>query len=140
MNKNLASLFSKTSYEPINEVETKPKATAKQKEAKEKYDLLRKGKSNFSVKNKIVILTDDGVATGTTISLAIQILKKQKPKKLIVAIPVASSESVLKLKKLVDEIICLDQPENLMAIGEFYEDFTQVEDEEAKKLLEKETK
>lgn len=113
---------------------------AKQKEAKEKYDLLRKGKSNFSVKNKIVILTDDGIATGTTISLAIQILKKQKPKKLILAIPVASSESVLKLKKLVDEIICLDQPENLMAIGEFYEDFTQVEDEKAKKLLEKETK
>lgn len=108
----------------------------KQKEAKEKYELLRKGKSSFSVKDKIVILTDDGVATGTTISLAIQILKKQKPEKLILAIPVAPSETVPKLKKLVDEIVCLDQPQNLMAVGQFYEDFTQVEDEEVKKILE----
>lgn len=107
----------------------------KQKEVKEKYDLLKEGKPAHSVRNKIIILTDDGVATGATISLAAQILKKQKPKKLILAIPIALPEIIVKLKKIADKVICLSQPKFFTAIGQFYENFIQIEDEEVKKLL-----
>lgn len=113
----------------------KEQIKVKQKEVKEKYDLLRGRKPAYSIKNKIIILTDDGVATGATISLAIQILKKQKPKKLILAIPIAPPETIIKLKKIADKVICISQPKFLIAIGQFYENFIQTEDEEVKKLL-----
>ena len=114
---------------------TEKQIKIKQEEAKEKYNLLRGNKPKYSIKNKVIILTDDGVATGATISLAIQILKKQKPKKLILAVPVAPPETVARLKKITDGVICIDQPQNFMAIGEFYEDFTQTEDGEVRELL-----
>jgi len=107
----------------------------KQKEVKAKHDLLRGGKPAYSVKNKIIILTDDGIATGATMSLAAQILKKQKIKKLIIAIPLAPPEAIVKLKNIADEVICINQPKFLMAIGQFYKNFIQTEDEEVKKLL-----
>ena len=108
---------------------------AKQKEAKERYNLLRGRKASSSIKNKIIILTDDGIATGATMMLAAQILKKQKPKKLVIAIPVAPPETITKLKKIADKVICLNPAKYLMAIGEFYSNFVQTEDEEVKKLL-----
>lgn len=111
----------------------------KQNEAREKCELLkgkkgRKGKPK--IKNKIIILVDDGVATGATVFMGIEILKKQGAKKVIVAVPVGPPETIAKLKKVADELICLAQPEYFMAISEFYKDFRPVEDEEVKKLLE----
>lgn len=110
----------------------------KQNEAREKYELLkgkkgRKGKPK--IKNKIIILVDDGVATGATVFMGIKILKKQGAKKVIVAVPVGPPETIAKLRKAADEAICLAQPEYFMALGEFYQDFRPVEDEEVKRLL-----
>lgn len=107
----------------------------KQQEVKERYQELRGNKPIYSVKNKTIILIDDGVATGATMIMAIQILKKQAPKKIIVAVPVAPPETVIKLKLIADEVVCLLEPANLMAIGQFYENFEQVETEEVKKCL-----
>ncbi len=87
------------------------------------------------LKDKIVILIDDGVATGHTLRLAIQLIKQQHPKKLIVAVPVGPPETMKNLD--VDEVICPLQPEYLMAIGRFYKRFPQVEDEQAIELLQK---
>ncbi|MBL7159907.1 phosphoribosyltransferase [Candidatus Microgenomates bacterium] len=88
-----------------------------------------------NLKNKTVILTDDGIATGATVEVAIKVIKAQKPKKLIVAMPVAPPETVKKLKPLVDEFICLATPAIFWAVGQFYQEFEQVEDEEVIKIL-----
>ncbi len=93
----------------------------------------RGDKPALSLKDKIVILTDDGIATGNTMRLAVQLIKQQHPKQLIVAVPVAPAESLAKLN--VDQIVCPLQPEHLLSVGQFYKRFDQVEDEQAIELL-----
>jgi len=91
-----------------------------------------KGKVEIpNLKDKIVILTDDGVATGSTIKVSIELIKQQQPKKIVVAIPVGPPETIHEIAQQVDEIICLEQPTTFFAIGAFYDNFLQVEDEEA---------
>lgn len=91
-----------------------------------------KGKVEIpNLKDKIVILTDDGVATGSTIKVSIELIKQQNPKKIVVAIPVGPPETIHEIAQQVDEIICLEQPTSFFAIGAFYDNFPQVEDEEA---------
>jgi len=105
---------------------------AKLKERSQQY----RGRKPFPVlKDKIAILVDDGVAMGHTISAAIDFVRKEKPKKVVVAVPVGSKEAVARLQKKADEVICLSVPESFMAIGQFYAQFEQVEDEEAVRLL-----
>ncbi|MFH1521907.1 MAG: phosphoribosyltransferase family protein [archaeon] len=106
---------------------------SKQKEARERYDFLSKDRTPESLKDKDVILIDDGIATGETMALAVQIVKKKSAKKVIVAVPVASEDSLEKLN--ADEVICLLKPKTLGAIGEFYIDFLPVEDSEVKRIL-----
>ncbi len=88
-----------------------------------------------NLKNRIVILVDDGIAMGYTMGAAIDLVRKEKPKKVIVAIPVGSPEAVSRLQRKADEVICLDVPEFFMAIGQFYQQFEQVDDDEAIRLL-----
>lgn len=108
------------------------KITAAIHEKYKKY----KGKVEIpQLKGKTVIIADDGIATGSTMVISIEIVKQQKPKKVVIAIPVGPPETIDKLNKQVDEVICLEQPEVFFAIGEFYEYFPQVEDEEAIKYL-----
>jgi len=89
------------------------------------------------LKGKIVILVDDGVATGATAEAAILCLKRKKPQELIVATPVSSRDSYESIQNLVDEIVVLETPEDFYAVGQFYRDFPQVTDEEVKSLLHK---
>lgn len=95
----------------------------------------RDGKKLTYIKDKIIILVDDGVATGFTMIVAINALKEEGIKKLIVAIPVSPQDTFMKLKSLVDEIVCLKMPEFFLAIGEFYNEFEQLTDKEVKQLL-----
>ncbi len=106
----------------------------KQKEAKKRYDFLFEGRTPKSLKNKKVILIDDGIATGETMKLAVQIVKKNSPRKVIVAIPVASKQALERLD--ADKIVCITKPRDLSAVGEFYTDFLPVEDSEVKIILE----
>lgn len=101
----------------------------------EKEKRLRGKRKALKIKGKTVILTDDGIATGATAEAAIKVIQHQEPKKLIVAMPVAPSESVKKLKPLVDEFICLSTPALFWAVGQFYQEFEQVTDEEVIKIL-----
>lgn len=107
----------------------------KQQEVQERYKLLRGKRKAVPWKGKVVLLTDDGVATGATMIMAIQMLRKQGVKKMHVAVPVAPRGTVQRLKVVADEVICLEQPAFFHAIGEFYKDFKQVEDEEVIKIL-----
>jgi putative phosphoribosyl transferase len=84
---------------------------------------------------RIVIILDDGIATGSTMIAALQALREKKPAKLIVATAVAPPDTVRRLAKSADEIVCLDQPSEFYAVGQFFEDFSQVSDEEAIEIL-----
>ena len=97
-----------------------------------------KGKYELqSLKNKIVILTDDGIATGFTTRVAINYIKSQNPKKVILAVPVAPSDFANQIKKEVDEFICLHSTNLFFAISQFYDYFPQMGDEEVKNYLKK---
>lgn len=112
-------------------------------ELQEKRALLKKRQASYytnsigpiSLHNKIVILVDDGIATGRTFLETIKLIKTQKPQRIIAAIPVAPPDTLAKIQLEVDELICILQPNFLQAIGQFYQDFAQVEDAQAIKLL-----
>ena len=94
-------------------------------------------KTPISLKGKIAIIVDDGIATGNTLMATIPLLRKSFPKKIVIAVPVASQRSFYKLSKEVDEIVALLVPEIFHGVGEFYEDFEQVSDEEVNVFLDK---
>jgi putative phosphoribosyl transferase len=87
------------------------------------------------VQDRRVILVDDGLATGATMRVAIAALRQQQPARIIVAIPVAPSSTVEKLRQEADEVFCLATPEPFFAIGRWYVDFSQTSDEEVHDLL-----
>ncbi len=87
------------------------------------------------LKNKIVILIDDGIATGATMKAAIQAVRQQQPQSIIAAVPVADKEIQYSFQLLVDEFICPMLVEHLQAVGLWYNDFSQTEDEEVHELL-----
>jgi putative phosphoribosyl transferase len=82
------------------------------------------------LKNKTVILVDDGIATGATMFASIKAMRKEGAKKVVVAIPVASTSALEKVKVAADDVICLYDTEDFGAVGYFYDDFRQTEDEE----------
>ena len=91
-----------------------------------------------SIKNKTVIIIDDGIATGNTLVLTVELITKQKPASIIVAVPVAPASAIKRLNSLgkLREIVCLEIPANFYAVGQFYEDFEQVTDMEEINILE----
>jgi len=96
------------------------------------------GKSKFpDIKDKVVILTDDGLATGHTFFAAVDFVKSQKPKKIIAAVPVGPPDNLEILKKKVDELVVLETPAMFMAVGEFYSEFEQLTDEDVLSYLKK---
>jgi len=102
---------------------------------KERYKFFMGNHKPLSLENKVVIIIDDGIATGNTILSSIKMLRRRKPKKIVVAVPVASSDASEKIKKEVDDFICLYTPEPFIGVGLHYIDFTQVSDEEVIRLL-----
>lgn len=86
-----------------------------------------RGSKNYDLKGRTVILVDDGIATGATIFVAIEWIKKQDPKRLVVAVPVGPQDTLEKLKQIV-EVVVLESPYSFGAVGEFYDIFDQVED------------
>lgn len=93
------------------------------------------GRMPLPATNRVAIVVDDGLATGATARAALRALKRQKPRRLILAIPVAPAETVAALKAEADEIVCLQVVEDFIAVGAYYRDFQQVEDDEVTRLL-----
>lgn len=102
---------------------------------KEKYELYMGNKEPMDIKDKNVILVDDGIATGNTLLASIKMLRKQKPAKIIVAVPVLPYATVPIFEKNTDEFIYLIASKSFRGVGGFYEEFNQVEDEEVIKIL-----
>ena len=80
------------------------------------------------VQGRVVIVVDDGLATGATMLAALQALRRHKPLRLVCAIPVASPHALSKIQAVADETVCLSAPEDFMAVGQFYRQFPQVSD------------
>ena len=110
------------------------------KEISRRITLYRSGKGIPPIDGKIIILVDDGVATGATIKAAISTLKKEKIVRLVAALPVSSKEAEEEIKKTVDEWVCPKTPVDFAAVGNYYQDFIQVSDEEVVELLKQKTK
>lgn len=114
------------------EAETKKQV----EEIKRREQTYLQGKAPLSVKDKIVLVIDDGIATGATAIAAVRALKQQSPAKVILAVPVAPQESKELLNSEADEVIVLQTPPDFYAVGQFYETFEQTTDEEVQQLLE----
>jgi putative phosphoribosyl transferase len=110
------------------------------KEISRRITLYRSGKGIPPLDGKFIILVDDGVATGATIKAAISTLKNEKIVRLVAALPVSSKDAEEEIKKTVDEWICPETPVDFAAVGNYYQDFIQVSDEEVVELLKQKTK
>ena len=110
------------------------KDTASEEKVKEYVDKFGQVKDK-DLRGKLVILVDDGVATGFTVKAAIKYLRKKEVKEIVLAVPVVSSEILSEIKLLVKKVVVLETPEEFSAVGQFYLDFSQVNDEEVIQLL-----
>ena len=108
-----------------------------QEEIARRKVLFRGGERLPSLEGKTVILVDDGIATGATVKAAITTLKQEKLARLVVAVPVAAADTERVIRRMVDEWVCLQTPFGFMAVGSYYQDFTQIEDEEVMAMLKK---
>lgn len=105
------------------------------KEIERRLKIYRKGKPSLKIKNKTIILADDGIATGLTMMAAIKEINLQKPKKIILIVPVAPGDTIKKIRPTVNEMIVLEIPDDFYAVGQFYQLFPQVSDQEVINLL-----
>ncbi|MDT8452571.1 MAG: phosphoribosyltransferase [Gammaproteobacteria bacterium] len=110
-------------------------ATGEQKELERRELAYRGDHPRPEIEGRVVVLVDDGIATGATMRAAIAALRKQHPASIVVAVPVAPAETIEILRNEADEVVCLANPAPFIAIGKWYEDFSQVSDAEVKKLL-----
>lgn len=104
---------------------------------KQRYNLYYADRVPLKLKDLIVIIVDDGVATGNTLISSIKLIQQEQPLKIVVALPVAPPSALKRIEELpsVDEIICLLAPKDFRAVGQFYRDFNQVKDEVVIQLL-----
>lgn len=104
--------------------------------AQHRKNIYRPGLKEISAKDKVAILVDDGIATGLTTKAAIEDLKSRGAQKIVVAVPVSPKETAEEIRKMVDELVALDIPDEFLgAVGAYYEEFPQVSDEEVVNLL-----
>ncbi len=108
---------------------------SQEEEIKRRIEVLRGNKPLPNLENKIVILVDDGIAMGSTMSAAIEMVKKLHPKKIIVATPVASKRAIEYFSKIADEVIVLESPLNFYAVAQVYANWYDVSDKEVLELL-----
>ena len=98
-------------------------------------EIFREGRTATELKGKTVILTDDGIATGHTMRVAIEAVRQLGAERVIVATGVAPPSTVKMIRAEADEVVCLLEPRDFRAVGSFYEDFSQVPDNEVKRML-----
>jgi predicted phosphoribosyltransferase len=107
----------------------------KREEVKDRLRTLRGDAPYPRLEGKVVIIVDDGIATGSSVGAAVMSVKKRGPKKVIVATPVAPASTVEMLSEDGTKVVALETPADFLAIGEFYSDFDQVEDGEVRRIL-----
>jgi putative phosphoribosyl transferase len=119
----------------LSEKEINGIISAQKNEIKRRMLVLRKGKPLPNLADKTVILIDDGIAGGSTVRAAIMLCKKQRVKKIVVAVPVAGRDIAVQISKLADETVVLEMPYDFHAVAQVYENWYDVSDEEALEIM-----
>jgi predicted phosphoribosyltransferase len=112
----------------IPEGYTAAQITRIREQLKERYKRFMGRTEPIDIRGKVVIVVDDGIATGNTILTTIKMLRRKRPRKLVVAVPVASMQAAARIEQEVDDFICLYTPVPFYGVGRFYEDFSEVDD------------
>ncbi len=116
--------------------ETLDRVAAQEQQERDRRERLYRGdRPPLDVEGRIVILVDDGLATGATMRAAVEALRQQHPARIVVAVPVGAAETCDDLRKIADEVVCVQTPEPFYAVGMWYDDFSQTTDEEVRELL-----
>jgi len=108
-------------------------------EMRRRSEMFRRVIDRLPLAGRLVIVTDDGVATGATTEAALWAVGQEKPERLVAALPLGPSDTIARLAGAVDEIVCLRSPQFFMAVGQFYQRFDPVEDEDVLEILKEES-
>lgn len=120
----------------LSRADLEPVIEREREEMRRREEAYRGGRAATPVAGRIVIVVDDGVATGSTLRAVIEALRGRRAGRIVVAAPVAAPEALRRLQLLADEVICLHAPAWFRAVGQFYDDFSPTTDEEVVRLLE----
>lgn len=119
----------------LSDLQIKQMAEEVSEEIQRRVEKYRNGKTGLELRNKTVVVVDDGIATGFTVQAALQSVRNSGADKLVLAVPVAPADTVGLFREIVDNLVCLYIPEVFYAVGQFYIDFDQTSDEEVMTLL-----
>jgi len=108
---------------------------AERAELARREQIYRGRRPPLNVRGKIVILADDGIATGASLTAGVHAVRQMQPAAIVIAAPVAPRSTVKRLRHEVDDVVCVETPERFYGVGRFYHDFSQVSDEEVNALL-----
>ena len=112
-------------------------AEVEQQELERRERLYRAGRPFPSIADQVVILVDDGLATGSTMRAAVKAIRELRPSKVVVAVPAGAAETCEEFRHEADEVVCVIAPEAFRAVGAWYEEFPQIGDDEVRDVLEK---
>lgn len=119
----------------VDEVAIAQVIAQEQQELARREQLYRGDRPAPNLHDRVVILVDDGLATGATMRVAVQAVRQKQPGQIVIAVPVAAIETCAELSREVDQIICLETPRRFSSVGSWYDDFSQTTDAEVKVLL-----
>jgi predicted phosphoribosyltransferase len=112
-------------------------AAEEQKELERRERAYRGGHRRLDIEGRVVLLVDDGIATGSTMRAAAAAVRQKHPKKVVVAVPTAAASTLYDFDSMVDEVVAVMTPEHFYGVGQWYEDFSQTSDEEVRDILDR---
>jgi putative phosphoribosyl transferase len=121
----------------LSDVQVAVVIRAEQEELKRREKIYRGNRPPLEVRGRTVILIDDGIATGSSILAAIHALRQMQPAGIVVGTPVGPPDTVIRLQREVNELVCVEMPESFYGVGQFYVYFSQVSDQEVNELLDR---
>jgi len=104
-------------------------------ELERREELYRDGRPLTPIEGRIVILIDDGLATGSTMRAAVEAVRRLKPSRIVVAVPVGAQDTCEQFRQIADDVVCVLSPASFSAVGQWYQDFSQTTDDEVRHLL-----